>query len=67
MSDSCGEHGLVPDVEIIAIQDINEAYFRMLKGDVKYRLVIDLSHCVTSKRGSSGLPEWSAPTGYSAL
>lgn len=42
MLDFCGEHGLVSDVEIIAIQDINEAYFRMLKGDVKYRFVIDL-------------------------
>jgi alcohol dehydrogenase (NADP+) len=30
-------------VEVIAIQDINEAYERMLKGDVRYRFVIDLA------------------------
>jgi alcohol dehydrogenase (NADP+) len=42
MLDFCGEHGITSDVEIIAIQDINEAYARMLKSDVKYRFVIDL-------------------------
>ncbi len=40
--DFCGEHGIVSDVEIIPIQKIDEAYERMLKGDVKYRFVIDL-------------------------
>lgn len=43
MLDFCGEHGIVSDVEIIPIQQINEAYKRMLKSDVKYRFVIDLS------------------------
>jgi uncharacterized zinc-type alcohol dehydrogenase-like protein len=40
--DFCGEHGIVSDIEIIPIQKIDEAYERMLKGDVKYRFVIDL-------------------------
>ena len=43
MLDFCGEHGIVSDVEIIAIQQINEAYERMLKSDVKYRFVIDMA------------------------
>ncbi|HYW52056.1 MAG TPA: NAD(P)-dependent alcohol dehydrogenase [Gemmatimonadaceae bacterium] len=42
MLDFCGEHGIVSDIEMIAMKDINEAYERMLKGDVKYRFVIDL-------------------------
>jgi len=41
MLDFCGEHGIVSDVEVIPIQEINQAYERMLKGDVKYRFVID--------------------------
>jgi uncharacterized zinc-type alcohol dehydrogenase-like protein len=43
MLDFCAEHGIVSDIEIIAMQDINEAYERMLKGDVKYRFVIDIA------------------------
>lgn len=43
MLDFCAEHGIVSDIELIAIQDINEAYERMLKGDVKYRFVIDIA------------------------
>jgi len=43
MLDFCAEHGIVSDIETIAIQDINEAYERMLKGDVKYRFVIDMA------------------------
>jgi uncharacterized zinc-type alcohol dehydrogenase-like protein len=43
MLDYCAEHNIVSDIEIIPIQDINEAYTRMLKGDVKYRFVIDLA------------------------
>ena len=43
MLDFCAEHGIVSDVEIIAMRDINEAYERMLKSDVKYRFVIDMS------------------------
>jgi uncharacterized zinc-type alcohol dehydrogenase-like protein len=43
MLDFCAEHGIVSDIEIIPIQQINEAYERMLKGDVKYRFVIDMA------------------------
>jgi len=43
MLDYCAEHNIVSDVEIIAMQDINEAYERMMKGDVKYRFVIDMA------------------------
>lgn len=43
MLDYCAEHGIVSDVEVIAMKDINEAYERMMKGDVKYRFVIDLA------------------------
>jgi Zn-dependent alcohol dehydrogenases len=42
MLDYCAEHGITSDVEIIPIQQINEAYERMMKGDVKYRFVIDI-------------------------
>jgi uncharacterized zinc-type alcohol dehydrogenase-like protein len=41
MLDFCAEHGIVSDVEMIDIQDINHAYERMLKSDVRYRFVID--------------------------
>ncbi|MDE2590973.1 MAG: NAD(P)-dependent alcohol dehydrogenase [Patescibacteria group bacterium] len=40
--DFCGKHGITADVEVIKIQDINKAYERMLKSDVKYRFVIDM-------------------------
>jgi len=43
MLDFCAEHGIASDVEMIKIQDINEAYERMLKSDVRYRFVIDLA------------------------
>jgi uncharacterized zinc-type alcohol dehydrogenase-like protein len=43
MLDFCAEHGITSDVEIIPIQQINKAYERMLKGDVKYRFVIDMA------------------------
>jgi alcohol dehydrogenase (NADP+) len=43
MLDYCAEHNIVSDVEVIAIKDINEAYERMLKGDVRYRFVIDMA------------------------
>lgn len=41
--DFCGEQGITSDIEVIKIQDINEAYKRMLKSDVKYRFVIDMT------------------------
>ena len=40
--DFCGKHNITSDVEVIGIQDINRAYERMLKSDVKYRFVIDM-------------------------
>jgi uncharacterized zinc-type alcohol dehydrogenase-like protein len=43
MLDFCAEHGIVADVEVIPMQQINEAYERMIKGDVHYRFVIDLN------------------------
>jgi uncharacterized zinc-type alcohol dehydrogenase-like protein len=43
MLDFCAEHGIVSDIETIAMQDINTAYERMLKSDVKYRFVIDMA------------------------
>jgi len=43
MLDFCGEHGITADVEIIPIQQINEAYERMLNSDVKYRFSIDMA------------------------
>jgi len=41
MLDFCGEKGITADIELIRIQQINEAYERLLKSDVKYRFVID--------------------------
>jgi uncharacterized zinc-type alcohol dehydrogenase-like protein len=41
MLDFCAARGVVADIETIAIQQINEAYERMIKGDVRYRFVID--------------------------
>lgn len=43
MLDFCAEHNIVSDVEMIDIQDINTAYERVMKSDVKYRFVIDMS------------------------
>jgi uncharacterized zinc-type alcohol dehydrogenase-like protein len=43
MLDFCGKHGITSDIEVIKIQDINNAYERMLKSDVKYRFVIDMT------------------------
>ena len=42
MLDFCGEKNILPEVEMINMQDINEAYERMLKSDVRYRFVIDM-------------------------
>lgn len=40
--DFCGKHNITSDIEVIKMQDINTAYERMLKSDVKYRFVIDM-------------------------
>ncbi|MBE2273078.1 MAG: NAD(P)-dependent alcohol dehydrogenase [Flavobacteriales bacterium] len=42
MLDFCGEKNILPEVEMINMQDINDAYERMLKSDVRYRFVIDM-------------------------
>jgi uncharacterized zinc-type alcohol dehydrogenase-like protein len=42
MLDFCARHGLVSDIEIIRMDEINTAYERMLKSDVKYRFVVDM-------------------------
>lgn len=42
MLDFCGEHNIISDVEVIDIQDVNKAYERVMKSDVKYRFVIDM-------------------------
>jgi uncharacterized zinc-type alcohol dehydrogenase-like protein len=43
MLDFCGEHSITADVEVIPIQKVNEAYERLLKGEVKYRFSIDMA------------------------
>ena len=43
MLDFCSKHNIVSDIEMINIQQINEAYERLLKGDVRYRFVIDMA------------------------
>jgi alcohol dehydrogenase (NADP+) len=43
MLDFCGQHNITSDVEVIAIQQVNEAYERLVKADVKYRFSIDMA------------------------
>jgi len=43
MLDFCGAKNIVSEIEMIDMQDINEAYERLLKADVKYRFVIDMA------------------------
>ncbi len=43
MLDFCGQHNITADVEVIAMQQVNEAYERLLKADVKYRFSIDMA------------------------
>ena len=43
MLDYCGQHSITADVEVIPMQQINEAFERLLKQDVKYRFVIDMA------------------------
>jgi len=43
MLDFCAEKNIIADVEVIPMQQINEAYERLLKSDVKYRFVIDIA------------------------
>jgi uncharacterized zinc-type alcohol dehydrogenase-like protein len=43
MLDFCAKHNIVSDIEMIPMQDINKAYDRILKSDVKYRFVVDMA------------------------
>ncbi len=47
MLDYCGQHKIVSDVEVIPVQEVNRAYERTLKGDVRYRFVIDAASLKT--------------------
>ncbi|HAZ66678.1 MAG TPA: hydroxyacid dehydrogenase, partial [Opitutae bacterium] len=42
MLEFCAKHGIASDIELIAMQKVNEAWERMLKQDVRYRFVIDM-------------------------
>jgi uncharacterized zinc-type alcohol dehydrogenase-like protein len=46
MLDFCAQHGITSDIELIKIQQINQAYERLLKSDVKYRFVIDMASLI---------------------
>lgn len=46
MLDLCAEHGIAADIELIGVDDVNEAYQRVLASDVRYRFVIDTSTLV---------------------
>jgi len=54
MLDFCAEHGIVADVERIRVQQIDEAYARLLRGDVKYRFVVDMASLAASDRAKHG-------------
>ena len=41
--DFCGKHNIICDIEMVAMKDVNEAYDRTVKSDVKYRFVIDMA------------------------
>lgn len=54
MLDFCAKHGVASNVEVIPIQQINEAYERMMKCDVRYRFVIDIA----SLKPPQAMPRW---------
>ena len=43
MLDFCAKHNIVPEIEVIASSQVNQAYERILKSDVRYRFVIDMA------------------------
>jgi hypothetical protein len=43
MLDFCGKHDIVADIEVVPMQNVNQAFERMLKSDVRYRFVIDMA------------------------
>ncbi len=56
MLDFCAEHGIVADIELIRGDEINEAWERMVKGDVKYRFVIDSATLAQLSAATKGTP-----------
>ena len=48
MLDFCGKHSITSDIELIAIDKINEAYTRVVQSDVRYRFVIDMATLKTA-------------------
>ena len=54
MLDFCGEHGITADIELIPFQCINEAYERLVRGDVRYRFVIDNSTLLAGEENRRG-------------
>jgi hypothetical protein len=65
MLDFCAEHGITSDIELIPIQQINEAYERLLKSDVNYRFVIELR--ISSSYGKTVAPGKIIPSAELAL
>jgi uncharacterized zinc-type alcohol dehydrogenase-like protein len=53
MLDFCAEHGITCDVEMIRMQQVNEAYERLLKSDVRYRFVIDMASLKQEERNGA--------------
>jgi uncharacterized zinc-type alcohol dehydrogenase-like protein len=43
MLDFCGKHGITSDIETVRMRDVNVAYERVVKSDVRYRFVIDIA------------------------
>ena len=62
MLDFCAEHGIGAEVEVIAADQVNEAYERVLASDVRYRFVIDTAHAWPDAT-CSGPPAQHVPTG----
>ncbi len=52
MLDFCAKHKIPADIELIPISQINEAWERMLKGDIKYRFVIDIATLKNEKKAA---------------
>jgi uncharacterized zinc-type alcohol dehydrogenase-like protein len=55
MLDFCAEHGVVSEIELIPIQQINQAYERMLRSDVRYRFVIDMASLHHGDESNGGI------------
>ncbi|MGZ8381368.1 MAG: hypothetical protein ACXW4C_07030, partial [Nitrospira sp.] len=53
MLDFCAQHQIESDVEVIPIKQVNEAYERVLRGDVKFRFVIDMASMDCARSGIS--------------